>query len=112
MAIEHTYGLGINRFGTDGQLGMGFSIISEHANLGEPIIQTLIAQGQLDNSLFAFSLSSDAPSELNVGAVNPELYVGSFTWSAVIHEVCLHKITAQVNVVLTYMLLGLLGNNR
>ena len=68
---------------------MSFPRLSNYPNLGEPLVHTLIAEGQLDSPLFAFSLSSGGPSELDIGAVNPDLYSGALVWSAVTLQVCI-----------------------
>lgn len=65
-------------------MGMAFANISVfHAN---PVVETLIAEGQLSDPVFAFKLAS-SESELSIGGVDSSLYTGSFSYTPVIQQV-------------------------
>lgn len=65
-------------------MGMAFSSLSISG--ANPVIQTLIAQGQLPEPVFAFKLAS-AGSELSIGSVDTSLYTGSITYTPVTVQV-------------------------
>jgi cathepsin D len=63
---------------------MGFMSISEYN--ANPVFQTLIADGQTSDSVFAFKLSQSG-AELSVGGTDSSLYSGDFTYAKVEKEV-------------------------
>lgn len=65
-------------------MGMAFADISVFQ--GNPVIQTLIAEGQLSDPVFAFNLASSG-SDLRIGGVDTSLYTGSFTYAPITQEV-------------------------
>jgi len=65
-------------------MGMGFATISVFQ--ANPVIQTLVAEGQLSDPVFAFKLASSG-SELRIGGVDTSLYTGSFTYTRVTLQV-------------------------
>lgn len=72
-------------------MGMAFANISVFQ--ADPVVETLIAEGQLSDPVFAFKLASSG-SELSVGGVNTALYIGSFTYTPVTQQVraCLYHL--------------------
>ncbi|KAG2139036.1 aspartic peptidase domain-containing protein [Suillus clintonianus] len=64
----------------DGLMGMSFPSLSNFP--ANPVFNTLVAQGAVPESVFAFKLASSG-SELRVGGVNSALYKGSFTYTPV-----------------------------
>ncbi|KAF9220374.1 acid protease [Gyrodon lividus] len=80
VASHYSTGLGIERFPADGLLGMAFSSIAEYND--RPVFQTLVAQGQTDEPVFAFSFAASGP-ELYLGGTNPAMYTGDFTYAQV-----------------------------
>ena len=72
-------------------MGMGFESISVFQ--ANPVIQTLIAEGQFSDHVFAFKLASSG-SELRIGGVNTAFYTGSFTYTPVTLQVraCLYYV--------------------
>lgn len=70
-------------------MGMAFASISMFR--ANPVVQTLIAEGQVSDPVFAFKLASSG-SELRIGGVNTALYTGSFTYTPVTLQVraCLY----------------------
>lgn len=82
----HTYSKGFasSGFPADGLMGMGFQQIS---NFGlDPVFQTLAAQGQTTESVFAFKLAKSG-SELFLGGVDSSKHAGDFTYTPVTTEV-------------------------
>lgn len=65
-------------------MGMGFKSISEYK--ANPLFQTLIADGAVDQPVFAFKLSSSGAS-LYLGGTDDSLYSGNFTYVPVTKEV-------------------------
>jgi cathepsin D len=70
-------------------MGMAFANISAFGAI--PVVQTLIAEGQVSDPVFAFKLASSG-SELRIGGVNTALYTGSFTYTPITLQVraCLY----------------------
>jgi cathepsin D len=65
-------------------MGMSFKSLSNFA--ADPVFDTLVSQGAVPESVFAFKLASSG-SELRVGGVNSALYKGSFTYTPVTEKV-------------------------
>ncbi|KAF9224269.1 acid protease [Gyrodon lividus] len=80
-ALHYSDGLQVNRFRADGVMGMAFQSISQYNQ--SPVFQTLVTQGQTDEPIFAFRLAAPRP-ELYLGGVNPDMYIGDFTYVHVI----------------------------
>ncbi|KAK7470902.1 hypothetical protein VKT23_002318 [Stygiomarasmius scandens] len=75
-ATQYSTGFAAENFPPDGLMGMAFPEISEfNAN---PVFQTLIAQGTVDEPVFSFKLS-ETGSELFLGGVDNDLFTGEFT---------------------------------
>jgi len=64
---------------------MGFKSISEYN--ANPVFQTLVADGETSDPVFAFKLSKSG-AELSVGGTDTSLYSGDFTYAKVKKEVC------------------------
>jgi cathepsin D len=64
---------------------MGFKSISAYN--ANPVFQTLMADGEASDPVFAFKLSSSG-AELSVGGTDSSLYSGDFTYAKVEKEVC------------------------
>ncbi|KAG2748322.1 acid protease [Suillus brevipes Sb2] len=84
-ATAQTFGVATNATGFsqekfDGLMGMSFKSLSNFA--ADPVFDTLVSQGAVPESVFAFKLASSG-SELRVGGVNSALYKGSFTYTPV-----------------------------
>ncbi|KAG1768957.1 aspartic peptidase domain-containing protein [Suillus occidentalis] len=84
-ATAQTFGVATNATGFsqekyDGLMGMSFKSLSHFA--ADPVFDTLVSQGAVPESVFAFKLASSG-SELRVGGVNSALYKGSFTYTPV-----------------------------
>ncbi|KAF9218827.1 acid protease [Gyrodon lividus] len=77
-ALHYSEGFQIARFAGDGLLGMGFQAFSHYDQ--SPFFQTLIAEGQTDEPVFAFSFAAPGP-ELYLGGTNPDMYTGDFIWT-------------------------------
>ncbi|KAK7691231.1 hypothetical protein QCA50_006334 [Cerrena zonata] len=75
-ANRYSSGFSLDEYPPDGLLGMGYQSISEYNS--PPLVQTLIAQGKIDQPIFAFKLASSG-SELSIGGLNTKLYTGAFT---------------------------------
>lgn len=72
VSVANSYSAQFRRgpFGADGILGMAFREISA---LGlNPVIQTLVAQGAVDDPVFSFKLSASNP-ELTIGGIDETL---------------------------------------
>ncbi|KAI8865619.1 acid protease [Ramicandelaber brevisporus] len=80
VASSYSSGLAVDQFKPDGIMGMAFEEISVLNS--QPVMQTLISQGQVSEPVFAFKLSTSG-SELTIGGVNPEHYTGDFTYASV-----------------------------
>ncbi|KAF9221225.1 acid protease [Gyrodon lividus] len=81
VASHYSNGLRIDRFIADGLLGMGFQFIS--SRLQSPVFHALVAQGQTDEPVFAFSFTATGP-ELYLGGTNQAMYTGDFTYAQLI----------------------------
>ncbi|KAF9220099.1 acid protease [Gyrodon lividus] len=81
-AVHYSQGLHIGQFPGDGLLGMAFQATSQYNQ--NPLFQTLVTEGQIDEPVFAFSLAAYG-AELYIGGTNPEMYIGDFTWVLVTH---------------------------
>ncbi|KAG2139040.1 aspartic peptidase domain-containing protein [Suillus clintonianus] len=84
-ATAQTLGVASNTSGFlkekfDGLMGMSFPSLSHFP--AEPVFNTLVSQGAVSESVFAFKLASSG-SELHLGGVNSALYKGSFTYAPV-----------------------------
>ncbi|KAG1749570.1 aspartic peptidase domain-containing protein [Suillus lakei] len=84
-ATAQTFGVATNATGFshekyDGLMGMSFKSLSNFP--ADPVFDTLVSQGAVPESVFAFKLASSG-SELRVGGVNSALYKGSFTYTPV-----------------------------
>ncbi|KAG2075790.1 acid protease [Suillus decipiens] len=77
VASLYSYGFSSENFGADGLMGMAFKSVSEFG--ADSVFQTLVSQGAVPESVFAFKLASSG-SELYVGGVNSALYRGPFTY--------------------------------
>jgi hypothetical protein len=76
--VDDTKGLGLGyRLGKfDGILGLGWHMISVD---GVPTpIEAMVASGELDEAVFAFSLGDDSDGELVLGGVDAKSYTGDF----------------------------------
>ncbi|KAG1749571.1 aspartic peptidase domain-containing protein [Suillus lakei] len=67
VASLYSYGFSSENFGADGLMGMAFKSVSEYG--ADSVFQTLVSQGAVPESVFAFKLASSG-SELYVGGVN------------------------------------------
>ncbi|KAG6329332.1 hypothetical protein ID866_9757 [Astraeus odoratus] len=67
-------------FPADGLMGMAFESLSVYKS--NPVVQTLIANNVISESVFAFKLSSSG-SELRIGDIDSTLYTGSLTYTPV-----------------------------
>lgn len=65
-------------------MGMAFESLSDYN--ANPVFQTLVADGAVDDSVFSFKLSSSGAS-LFVGGTDTSLYSGDFTYVPVTQEV-------------------------
>ncbi|KAI0048764.1 acid protease [Auriscalpium vulgare] len=83
VATTYSDGFASDNFPPDGLMGMAFQSISDYD--APPFFQTLIEQGEVDDSVFSFKLAP-SDSELFLGGVNPALYSGSFTYVPVTKE--------------------------
>ncbi|KAH7919101.1 acid protease [Leucogyrophana mollusca] len=82
-ATTYSDGFQSSNFPADGLMGMGFESISVYN--AEPVFQSLVAQGETTESVFAFKLAA-VGAELFLGGTNPDLHVGDFTYTGVIQE--------------------------
>jgi cathepsin D len=82
VATEYPSSLSIDGYPVDGLLGMAFPSIS--ALEANPVVHTMIAQGQLDASVFSFKLAASG-SELFMGGSNkgllPKQHSGNRKWT-------------------------------
>ena len=62
---------------------MGFKSISDYD--ADPLFQSMVAVGVVDESVFGFKLS-DSGAELFLGGTNSDLYTGDFTYVPVTEE--------------------------
>merc|ERR1712039_387347 len=65
----------------DGILGLGFPELA--LGDGPPVMQALVESGQLEEPVFGFYLGDSGPGELVLGGVDPNHFVGDFTWANV-----------------------------
>ncbi|EIM89716.1 acid protease [Stereum hirsutum FP-91666 SS1] len=70
-------------FPADGLMGMGFKSISDYG--ANPVFQTLVAEGQVDQPVFSFKLSS-SHAELFLGGTDNSDVSGDFTYVPVTEE--------------------------
>ncbi|KIM92347.1 hypothetical protein PILCRDRAFT_83534 [Piloderma croceum F 1598] len=82
-AKQYSSGFESSQFPADGLMGMGFKSISEYN--ANPVFQTLVADGQTSDPVFAFKLS-ESGAELSVGGTDSSLYSGDFTYAKVEQE--------------------------
>ncbi|KIJ66833.1 hypothetical protein HYDPIDRAFT_85774 [Hydnomerulius pinastri MD-312] len=82
-ATQYTNSFEKASFPPDGLMGLAFGAISVYQ--ANPVFQTLVADGQVTESVFAFKLAGSG-SELYIGGVNSNLYTGDFTYAAVTQE--------------------------
>ncbi|KAG0706463.1 aspartic peptidase domain-containing protein [Suillus ampliporus] len=83
VASLYSYEFSSENFGADGLMGMAFESVSRFG--ADSVFQTLVSQGAVPESVFAFKLASSG-SELRVGGVNSALYQGSFTYTPVTQQ--------------------------
>ncbi|KAH7912653.1 aspartic peptidase domain-containing protein [Hygrophoropsis aurantiaca] len=77
VATQYSAGFERSQFPADGLMGMGFKAIAEYNT--NPVFQTLAAQQQTTEPVFAFKLAKQG-SELFLGGTNSDLYTGEFTY--------------------------------
>merc|ERR1712002_446499 len=72
----------------DGILGLAFPSIA--VNHIEPVFQTMVAQGQMEENLFSFYLNRDQSSSIggsiNFGGIDDSHYTGNITYHSVVWE--------------------------
>ncbi|KAF9223186.1 Asp-domain-containing protein [Gyrodon lividus] len=83
VASQYSAGFASTGFPPDGSMGMGFQSISVYR--GRPVFQTLIAMGQTDEPVFAFSFTAPGP-ELYLGGINPTMYTGDISYTPVTQQ--------------------------
>ncbi|KAF9219857.1 acid protease [Gyrodon lividus] len=83
VAMHYSQGLQIGQFPGDGLLGMAFQAMSRYNQ--SPFFQTLVNEGQTDESVFAFNFAAPR-AELYIGGTNPDMYTGDFTWAPVTQQ--------------------------
>jgi hypothetical protein len=76
-ATNYSQDFDISNFPPDGLLGMAFPNIGQYD--APPLIQSLIAQNQMDSPVFAMKLVVN-DSELSVGGLESNLYTGDVTY--------------------------------
>ncbi|KAI0696817.1 aspartic peptidase domain-containing protein [Cytidiella melzeri] len=79
-ATQYSEGFSAAYFPPDGLLGMGYQSISDYN--APPVFQTLFAQKQVSEPIFAFKLST-SDSTLTLGGVDSSKYTGSFAYAPV-----------------------------
>ncbi|KAI0090411.1 acid protease [Irpex rosettiformis] len=79
-ASEYSEGFSADYFPPDGLLGMAYQSISDYN--APPLFQTLVAQKQVSQSVFAFKLSQSG-STLTLGGADSSKYTGSITYAPV-----------------------------
>lgn len=82
-ATKYSDGFSSANFPADGLMGMGFQSISEYN--APPVFQSLVAEGQTSDPVFAMKLTTNG-SELTIGGLNSDLYTGEFTYVPVTQE--------------------------
>ncbi|KAF9220171.1 acid protease [Gyrodon lividus] len=80
VASQYSPGFESTTFTPDGVMGMAFQSISIYD--ASPVFQTLVAMGQTDEPVFAFSFTDLGP-ELYLGGINPTMYIGDITYTPV-----------------------------
>ena len=83
-ASQYSEGFSADDFPPDGLLGMAYQSISDYNS--PPLFQTLVAQKQVAQAVFAFKLSSSG-SLLTLGGVDDTKYTGSITYAPVTTKV-------------------------
>ena len=74
VATTYSSSFEISQFPADGLMGMGFPSISVYP--ATPFFQSLVSQGQTDQSVFSFKLATSG-SELYLGGANSALYTAT-----------------------------------
>ncbi|KAH7919100.1 acid protease [Leucogyrophana mollusca] len=97
-ATQYSDGFKIQNFLPDGLMGMAFKALAEYT--ANPVFQSLVAQGQSSQPVFAFKLAATG-SELFLGGTNPALYTGDFTYVNGYWQVPLDAVSSDDNAVLT-----------
>ncbi|KIK91444.1 hypothetical protein PAXRUDRAFT_149483 [Paxillus rubicundulus Ve08.2h10] len=82
-ASQYSSGFEISGFPADGLMGMAFQSISDYN--ASPVFQTLVSEGQTDQSVFAFKLAASG-SELFIGGTDTALYTGGFSYADVTQQ--------------------------
>ncbi|KAF9226157.1 acid protease [Gyrodon lividus] len=83
LASHYSSGYQFEQFPPDGLMGMGFQSISRCRC--RPVFQSLVAQGQTDEPVFAFNFAGPRP-ELYLGGSNPDMYTGDFSYTQVTQQ--------------------------
>ncbi|KAF9219397.1 Asp-domain-containing protein [Gyrodon lividus] len=83
VALQYSLGLAPTRFPPDGVMGMAFQPVSRYP--ANPVFQTLVATGQMDEPVFSFSFKAASP-ELYLGGINPTMYTGDISYTPVTHQ--------------------------
>ncbi|KAF9223025.1 acid protease [Gyrodon lividus] len=83
VAWRYSSGLATTRFPADGLMGMAFPSISLYRS--SPVFQTLVATGQIDEPVFAFSFQAPGP-QLYLGGINPTMYTGEISYTPVTRQ--------------------------
>ncbi|KAJ7591279.1 acid protease [Mycena floridula] len=79
-STQYSPGFAIDQFPPDGLLGLAFLEIAQFGL--DPLFESLVAQKQTKDSVFAFKLSESGAS-LSLGGVDPNLFTGQFTQNPV-----------------------------
>ncbi|TFK51920.1 acid protease [Heliocybe sulcata] len=82
-ASQYSTGFSSSSFPADGLMGMGFRSISDYN--ANPVFQTLVADDQTSDPVFAFKLSSSG-AQLYLGGTDDSQYSGDFTYTPVTQE--------------------------
>jgi cathepsin D len=82
-ATQYSAGFSSANFPADGLMGMGFQSISEYN--APPVFQSLVAEGQTTDPVFAMKLTAN-DSELSIGGLNSNLFTGDFTYIPVTQQ--------------------------
>ncbi|KAF9164282.1 hypothetical protein DFQ26_001627 [Actinomortierella ambigua] len=80
VATQYSTNMAPDLFPADGLLGLAFESVS--ALEASPLVQTLVAQRQLDEPVFSLKLALNG-SELFLGGKNGELFTGEITYTPV-----------------------------
>jgi cathepsin D len=84
-ATEYSSHFSIENFPADGLMGMAFQEVSRFN--APSVFQTLINEGVLSSRMFGLKLSYSG-SELFLGGLNHDQFVGDFTWIPLTDPVC------------------------